>query len=468
MASRPFAALAFEDARIAIREDEGKPYRRLLVESALIRSVKSGRQLLTSARFTWKGHPVTLSMRSAFRIPRGAPLPLRVELASDLIEGQFEGETTLREFPEAEGEIRLTTPDITQAADWLGLPVSRALATSAGISGQVALARDLITLTSGEVSLAGQSAQSALTLKRGAAGARLEGSLAFGGLDLKSLLGEQGRIERLTDGSAIQAVLETDLRLSAKTLRWGDIEAGHAALALTSQPQRLTAEIAELDFAGGEVRGHIALDTDGVESRASARLSADSLDAASLLRLAQQRDWLSGAADVNVEAEAAWVNPAEMLDRLTAKARVNFPEGGQMRLDVPRLATSPAGETEGWGNFDFTNAAFEKLRFELTLREGQLSFANVLLASAAGHASGRGAIDLAGRSLDWRFTFDPDGTAPLPRMPIAAPGAKPLGAHLSIKGPWARPIIRSDTGSDNSMLAAPSHAAAAEFTTPAR
>lgn len=465
--SKPFAALSFDDTHIAVRTGPRKPYRRVLIDNAHIRSAKSGRQLNASARFTWKGRSVTVAMRSAFRTPRGAPLPLRLQVSSDLLEGRFEGEAMLRGTPEAEGDIRLSTTDITAAADWLGMEASPAFATSAAVSGQIAFGDDLITLASGEVSLAGQTAQTALTLKRGAALPRLEGSLAFGALDLKSLLGGQGRIDRLTDGSAIQTALATDLRLSAKSLRWGDLEAGSAALALTSQPKRLAAEIAELDFASGEVRGHIALDTDGVETRASARLSADNLDAATLLRLTRQRDWLIGAADVNLEAEATWVNPDEMLDKLSGKARVNFPEGGQMGLDLPRLAASTTGESDGWGSFDFTTAAFEKLRFELMLREGQLNFANVLLASAGGHANGRGEIDLAERSLDWRFTFDPAGAPHRPGAAMAQ-ADKPLGAQLSIRGPWERPIIRSDAGFDNSMLAAPGHAAANELTTPAR
>ena len=108
-------------------------------------------------------------------------------------------------------------------------------------------------------------------------------------------------------------------------------EAGPIALAVSSRPERLTAEIAELGFLGGEVRGHIALDMTGVLPHASARLSGENLDSAGLLALAEQRDWLRGAADVNAEAEATLDDPSEFMERLVAHARVNFPEGGQMR-----------------------------------------------------------------------------------------------------------------------------------------
>jgi AsmA protein len=209
------------------------------------------------------------------------------------------------------------------------------------------------------------------------------------------------------------------------------------------------------------VRGHIALDAAGPQTRASARLSAENLDAAALLSLAGQRDWLTGAADINVEAETAWADPAAFMNKLVAKARINFPEGGQMRLDLPRLATTTQPlDAEGWGGFEFANAAFDKLRFEMTLRDGRIGFANVTLSAAGREVSGRGQIDLAARSLDWRFTFAPGGAAQSGRTVIRGQAEKPLASRLSIKGPWEHPVIRSHGLPDSSMLARPTRAAA--------
>ena len=140
-----------------------------------------------------------------------------------------------------------------------------------------------------------------------------------------------------------------------------------------------------------------------------------------------------------------------------------------MRLDIPRLATTTTSESDGWGTFDFTNAAFDKLRFEMTLREGQLGFANVVLGAAGRQVNGRGEIDLAARSLDWRFTFAP-GTASEGRAVAGGQVDKPQTSRLSIKGPSIRPVIRSgDAGRDSSMLTTRTQAASAlELLTPRR
>ncbi len=334
------------------------------------------------------------------------------------------------------------------------------------IAGPITASSDTAALNTGTIALAGQTAQAALTLDLTNAPPHLEGTLAFNQIDLKPLLSEAG-MARLASART-GPLIETDLRLSAKTATWQNFSAGETALTLASHSQRLTAEIAELDLLGGEVRGQIALDLGAPSTHASARLSVEGLDSVGFLSLVNQRDWLSGAADLNLEAEADWTDPAEIKDRLVARARVNFPDGGQICLDIPRLATASPGESDGWGTFEFTNAAFDKLRFEMTLRDGQLSFADVLLASGGRHVSGHGEIDLATRSLDWRFTFAPRAVVQGGSTGKADAG-RSVASRLSIKGPWTRPVIRSGEGPDNSMLATPQRAAAAlELSAPGR
>ncbi len=460
--NKGFGAVYIRDSQMALRGRSRRAYRRLGIASAYLRSSKSGRRLAASGKLTWKDQPLSLSVHSVL----GASperTPLHVQLASDLVSGEFDGEAALSGRAEAEGDLKLQTSDLARAASWLGLnfgDAPRLINAPAGIAGQMTLSPEVAVLSSGEVSLAGQSAQAALTLKRGEGLPHLEGTLAFHRVDAGALIAAQGGGTELLAGSSLRAQVETDLRLSARTVIWNDLEAGPVALTFTSRPERLTAEIAEFDFLGGEVRGHFGADMAGAEMRASARLSADGLDSAALLRLAHQRDWLSGPADVNVEADAVWRDLAEILDRMVAKARVNFPEGGQIRLDLPRMATSATGETNGWGTFDFTNAAFDKLRFEMVLRNGQLSFASVVLAAAGHQVSGGGAIDLATRSLDWRFTCAPGQQG---RAAVKSAGGKPVISRLSIKGPWSQPVIRSDEAPDSSMLITPAHAAALEL-----
>jgi AsmA protein len=458
--TRSFAALHLDDSIIALRSGKRRAYRRLEVKDALARSARSGRQLLASAQLRWKGKNARVSLLSGFHVQPGARLPLRIQIVSEPITAHFKGDALLSGAVAATGEMGLQIPNLARTAKWLDLGRGM-FAGSVAASGEVNIASDTAALTSGEIALAGQTAQTALTLKRDKDQPRLEGALAFDRLDVNALVSGTGS-ERFADGSLLGALIESDLRISAKEIVWDGIALGDTALALTSAPQRLSAEIAELDFLGGEVRGQVAFDADGPLTRATARLSAESVDAAAFLRLAKQRDWLTGFADVNVEAEAAWADPTSIVDQISARARVNFPEGGQMRLDIPRLASlAPSEGDEGWGSFEFSNAAFDKLRFEMTLRAGQINFADVLLASAGRRVNGDGEIDLAQRSLDWRFTFVP-GAVPQKDHNDApdVPGSANL-SRLSIKGPWIRPVIRSGDSADRSMLEKAQRAAVA-------
>jgi AsmA protein len=456
----PFAAFQLEDGLLALRSAPRKPYRRLEVGRAKLRTAKGGQHLVGSANLVWKGQAVTLSLRSPFRSEPGAKLPVEIRAAGPLLSAQFKGYVLPGPAGAAEGDVVLRSPAFGQAAAWLGLGSVPGLpGGDVALSGAVAMTSQTLSLTSGAVTIGGQSAQASLTLERDDPLPRLEGALAFNGLDLKALMAGQSLADGVTTASAQSAMAEMDLRLSAKAVTWGGIETGPAALTLTARPSRLSAEIAELVLLGGELRGLVALEMAGPMARASARLSAEGVDAARLLRLADQRDWLSGAADLNVEAEAHWNDPAEITETLTAHARVNFPEGGQMRLDIPRLASSPAlGGSGGWGDFEFTSAAFEHLRFDMALRDGQLSFSNLALTAAGRQVKGRGEIDLGARSLDWRFTLAPRTATGQDGLHGTVEDAS--GPALSIQGPWTRPVIRHRSSS-GSHVRPDAHSAAA-------
>jgi uncharacterized protein involved in outer membrane biogenesis len=459
----PFDAFYLEKALVALRKDARKPYRRLEVRSALAYTSKSGHRLNTSAHVVWKNRFAGVTMRSAFRASPASRLPWRIAFDSDLLTASFDGEAALTGPADAEGVLNFRSPDPVAASDWLEVDIGPgAIARPVSASGDFTLFPDQMTLTSAEISIGDQTAKAALTLKRGKDVPRLEGVLAFEHLDAAALLPARDESAPKLPAAPFRIPIESDLRISSKTASWSGIEAGPLALAVASRPERLTAEVAELGFLGGDVRGHIALDMTGALPRATARLTGESLDAAAVLRLVKQQDWLSGEADINVEAETNFDDPSQIADQMIARARVNFPEGGQMRLDIPRLATSVLGETTGWDALDLTSAAFDRLRFDMTLREGQISFANVALATAGRQLNGRGEIDLAGRSLDWRFNFLP--TEELARDVPTTHGkdANAAGPQLSIKGPWARPTIHRDSG-PSSMLQGGDHAAGLEL-----
>lgn len=463
---KPFAALQLSDSLIAIRPAARRPFRRLRVEGAVARGVKGGRFLSGSARVAWKGEVASLSMRSAFHVPADRRGAMRVQIASAPLTVRFDGEAGLGDVPDLSGELAMQAPNLAEAARWAGFALDEGtLETPAAIAGPFTLIGDGMSITSRSITLAGQTAQAALTFKPAGDVPRLEGSLAFERVDLKALLAGIGG-ENLGQGLLQRQPLGIDLRVSASAAAWDGLEVGETAIALTGDaPRRMNLEIAQVNLLGGEVRGQIGLEQAGPFTRASARLTGETLDAAAVLRLTGQREWLAGAADVNVEAEAVWTDPAAIMEGLTAKARVHFPEGGQLSLDIPRLAATAPGEHDGWGSFAFDGAAFDALRFEATLREGRIAFSEVLLASNGRGVSGGGEIDLASQSMDWQLLLAPESDADRDGQAAATPSA--TGPRLSIRGPWTRPVIRSGEVSGNSMLTRPRKEAVALEISPA-
>ena len=199
-AGKPFGVLHLSDSRIAVRAGDRRPYRRIDVASATLRISKSGRLFAWNGQLAWKGHPLAIAISSAAAgADRAARIPLRAQLASDIITARFDGEAALGGSTDAVGEINVHTTSLAEAADWLDLDIGAGhplIGAATGLSGQIALSGETMALSSGEVSIGGQVAQAALTLKRGDGLPHLEGTLAFRWLDLGAVLATQARARR--------------------------------------------------------------------------------------------------------------------------------------------------------------------------------------------------------------------------------------------------------------------------------
>jgi hypothetical protein len=289
---------------------------------------------------------------------------------------------------------------------------------------------DRLSLHSAKITYDEKALSADLTLKLDKIKPHLEGSLAFMELDLKRALGKTP----LTTVQNVVNLIETDLRLSTNTLSWDTFKTGTAAFTLNSKGGHITAEIADLEFLDGAVRGHLRLILTDTLPRMQMRLTAENINAAEFLALLHQGDWLTGQANADIEANLHWGSQG-ILKGSTADIKVDFPEGGQIRLDIPRLAKSAASVLNGWDGVDYAHAVFQELRFLLTLRNGQLRYRNLELVASDTLVNGSGAVDLFKQTLDLRFNVSPLGES--------APSKQDTSSNLSITGGWFHPTIRT-------------------------
>lgn len=440
----PFAAFVLKDTIIAVRETPRKPYRKIQVESATAKVDPASGHIETGGNLFWNGEKLAFDMRTRLTSSEtvAARVPLQIKIDSALFTGEFDGDVAISAPWWAEGRMSARTADILRLADRMGWEMPGASAYSFGIAGALSLANERLSLESASISIGSQTAASDLSLSLRQNVPRLQGSLAFDAINLDDMrtrfrqsAGDEQLLQAVND--LLSNYVDIDLLVSAGNMSIDDLKMGRAAFALNSKAGRIFANIAELSPFDGSVRGRVELDFTTAPIHLRARLSGDDLLAGELLHWANYQDWVSGRANANAVLDAKWDEEAQNFVLSSVDARIGFPDGGQMKFDIPQLAEAEAPDgADKWQMAVSNNADFDALRFKLTLRDKMLHCANLELVSGGNFVTGDGQIDLAKQSLDWRLTLASSPNVSAPIQPVQRSG-------ISIQGSWGKPTIRS-------------------------
>ncbi|WP_088344946.1 MULTISPECIES: AsmA family protein [Rhodomicrobium] len=448
----PFDAFSLTNCRITFIDAPDASRRDLLIAGIGVYTRKSDAMITADGVFAWNGERVHGRLVTSAVAPDAgdAAVPIRLDVTSRLLSASFHGQAQLGPSRTASGDVNGNTPDAAELAKWIGVNGAPQLQKAVGIAGKLDFSGATLSLQTAALSLGAEKASGDLTLTlEDAAGTarRLEGSLAFEALDLRPIW-QAGFAEPSpasppeSPAESLAKSIDMDLGISARSVRWDALASGSAAFTVTRKARLVSVEIAELGLFEGSMLGHVELDLSRPRAMARARLTAENVEAAQLLQALSQRDWLDGRADANIEAQAEGGSPDELLSSATGSARLGFPDGGQIRLDIPQLARSAGADgVDGWTGLDFARSDFDEMRAQLSLQSGQIRCSELSLSNRNSVVRGNGEVDLARQSLDWKFTVSPnagdDAAADAPRQQTGAESS------LSIKGPWLRPAIRS-------------------------
>lgn len=245
------------------------------------------------------------------------------------------------------------------------------LGNSVVVTGDLSWSRDRLALDSAVMSFGDHSAKGSLALAVAKGRALLEGTLAYDSLDVTPVA--EGGGAGLSGSRPLTALsfaqlgkdrgLDLDLRLSAELFRAGGLQAAPLAVALTSQHERFSADIAELGLFGGNVTGRLAYDPaqPGVlsVSASGSRLDSRALSASLGLPLS-----VSGMVAVNAGVTFPLSENAEASKTTSGSFTLNFPAGGSLDGEVSqKLSAALMHQTGLWGlrasYFPFTSAALD-------------------------------------------------------------------------------------------------------------
>ena len=212
----------------------------------------------------WRGEQVIVSASAAepFSFINGGATPLETRIEAAPVAVIFSGQAD--DYPRLKltGPLKLSTPSLRRLASWLGSPIGpgSTLGPASGF-GTAAFDANGLSVEGAEFTLDGNSASGALKI---AIAPKLDvtGTLAFKTLDLSPYFaGLSAAIATSNNWRDVSLPtdwfddINADIRLSANSVRLGDVTANNAAASVSMRDRRLEIGLARADFSGGSLRG---------------------------------------------------------------------------------------------------------------------------------------------------------------------------------------------------------------------
>jgi hypothetical protein len=357
------------------------------------------------------------------------------------LDASFHG-TLSRTGNRAIGAIRLDVPRDHPAAERIAAAVAPwEKGHGISIAGDLTLAGGRLSLDGATIGFDGRGAKGSLTFATLRGRALTEGTLAYDTLEWIPAA-QAGGTESASAINPLQALIpavsggenraDLDMRISAEHFRAGPYEAGPLALALTSRPDLVSIDIAELVIFGGRIAGRLDYDprhpnTLSVNANGT-RLDSEALANANAWPIA-----VSGPVNLRLALEIPFKDGllAPELKGATGSFGIVFPAGGTLDGEVSkRLSEAFAHGKSPWelssGSIPFTGASMD----------GAVTPGGVTLKldseAAANRIAGSLRIALPGGQIAGKLTVSPDDGAGNPAP--ASTGDSPNSSSIGLSG----------------------------------
>lgn len=403
--------------------------------------------------FTVRGQRLTFDATLAPGAEKRNPprWPTKVTLKGDLLEASFEGHLNVAESLQLSGYVELATPSLRRGARWFGVPVPNAEGlNAAAVKGQLNWARQTLAFEDAKVTLDGNEAAGALILNLAGDRPLIDGTLAFGALDLTPYVegarSQSFLFDRQTASwSAFDLSFpvirhfDADVRISAPKVVLKGYGLGRGAATITVRSGKLLADIAELELHSGKASAQITANTNEIVPRYTLRGKLENFEAGPAGAALFGTSVLTGRATLALDVTAAGQTPAEIVRALSGKASLAMVEGGRVGLDIKALrAAAKANGAPGWGLLAKGQTPLEQIEARTLIRDGVLITDAVHARSGAMGVAASGRVDLAERTLDLHLAVKPNVPADRPLKPADMTG----GDAVTVRGFWQEPFVR--------------------------
>lgn len=410
-------------------------------------------QIAGKGSFTIRGQRLSFDTTLALPADKRAPQRwgMKATVKGDLLEGSFEGHADAAEDLQLAGQAELKVRSLRRVARWFGMPVANAEGLNAAVvKGQMNWARRTVAIENAKLTIDGNEATGAVMLNLAGERPLIDGTLAFGGLDLTPYL-EAARAQSFMFDWQTAAwsvfdlsfplikYVDADLRISAPKVVLKDYGLGRGAATISVRSGKLLAELTELELHAGTVSGQITASSNELVPRYALRGKVENFEAGAAGASLFGAPVLTGRSTLFVDVAGAGQTPAQLLRQLSGRVALSMPDGGKLPLDLKAVrVAAKADGPPGWGQIGKGQIGLDQVEAKALIKDGVLVTETVLARSGAVGLAAVGRVDLAEQTLDLRLLMKPNVPTDRPLKPADVID----GEAVALRGSWHSPFVR--------------------------
>jgi AsmA protein len=412
---------------------------------------------------TFQGAPTTLSVvvnsLAGLAAKEGASLKLNADVGDTKI-----GVDMMLAAGEAfawKGPLSFDAPNLPGFAALFGVAIAEAPGFDRlSLSGEASGAATSMALSPATINFDKIVANGDLALDWSAPKMRATGSLATETLDLRPYLpppaeaatGFPAWSTEKFDFTGLRNI-DADIELRAGSVFFNELKAGATRAVISVRNGRLTADIPQTEFYGGDGQGRIVVDATKKTPAISGRLAMTSVAAQPFSLDLMRTDRLLGLGGFTLDFKASGASQAALMQSIDGEGGFDLADGAIKGFNIAKLAAAigelyEGGITNPNAVASALSAArrpdektdFSKLLSEFTIENGVVSSPTITLEGPYLTMTGAGIVDLANQTLDLRL---------LPRASTSADNktGRMIAAPLRVGGTFSKPTTSVDVES---------------------
>ena len=392
-------------------------------------------------------------------------LPLNATITGDLLEARLEGHLQRGadiQLVAKQSEVHIRS--LKHLFGWLGTgPIAGPGLEKFDADGPLEWSGRSLAFEHTEFSIDGNAANGSLTCNFSGPRLSLEGTLAFGDLELAPYapssqqdhpifalgsswlpflaISEKNLVSFLPD-------LDADLRISASKVSNGGAALGRGAATLSMKANKFNASVTDFELeGGGQGEGQLSIDTTNDVPRYEARGELRGFDFAHVSPIFLGHTPVLGIGALSIEFAATGRTTQDLLAGLDGKAHIDIPDNAAIALDVDALIATAKSVTPslgGWLNAVSRPFPVDALTLSFTASAGILTTGKSEARTGQSRLVAAGTVNLGQHALDLELTKIGSRSG---QGTTANPG---VTETVRIMGPWSAPEIRSTGAGDRS------------------